>query len=294
MTIKKAVILAAGYATRVLPATKAMPKEMTPIADKPAIQYIAEELAASGVTDIILVLSRGKDVIMRHFDRSPEIEAILQKRNNPYYETVKAISEIANFACVYQKEMTGTATSLMCAKPFIGKGEPFITIYPDDIILGKTPAAKQVIEEFDRRGVGITAMREFPGEQIVKYGTLGLGERENTVYGGFTAKLTGMREKPPTEAEALSHYAIIGRMALPYKIFDLLDDVKPGAGGERYITDAMLTLVQSEGMYGVAYEGTHYDMGSKLGILKANAAVGLTHPETGAEYRRYLEELIKQ
>jgi len=292
--ITKAVVMAAGYGTRVLPAAKAIPKEMLNIADKPAIQYVAEELAAAGITDIILVLSRGKDVIMRHFDKTPDLESILEKRGNPYLSSVRAISNIANFACVYQKEMTGTCDSLAAAKPFIGRGEPFLAVYPDDVIAGAVPAAAQVIDEYEKRGAGVVAMQEFPGEQILKYGSLGIDYIENTPHGGAVYRVTGMKEKPPTEAEALSHYAIIGRMALPYKIFDLLDGVKPGAGGERYVTDAMDVLVHTDGMYGVAFSGTRYDMGNKLGILKANTEIGLAHPETGAEYRAYLTELLKK
>ena len=289
--ITKAVILAAGYGTRVLPMSKAIPKEMLPIWDKPAIQYVVEELSASGITDIIFVLSRGKTAIMEHFDRAPLLEQLLRSRNSAYYDEIcdgiERVSKLANFSCVYQTEMNGTVGALNAARPLI-HNEPFLVVYPDDVIMGEVPAAKQVLDVFDEfcgdTASGVTAMQAFPGEEILKYGSLGIGgavktwrdsgnASGNATGGnaeGFAAPITGMREKPPTLADALSEYAIIGRIALTYDIFPLLDGVKPGASGELYITDAMVKL----NMYGVAYTGERFDTGSKLGLYKANMRVG--------------------
>ncbi|GHU58963.1 UTP--glucose-1-phosphate uridylyltransferase [Clostridia bacterium] len=304
--ITKAVILAAGYGTRVLPMSKAIPKEMLPIWDKPAIQYVVEELAASGITDIIFVLSRGKTAIMEHFDRAPLLEQLLRSRKTAFYDEIcdgiERVSTLANFSCVYQTEMNGTVGALNAARPLI-HNEPFLVVFPDDVIMGEVPAAKQVLDVFDEfcganvpGGAGVTAMQAFPGEEILKYGSLGIGgkvktwrddsnaadgvARGNAALGdsnthgiteGFAAPITGMREKPPTLADALSEYAIIGRIALTYDIFPLLDGVKPGASGELYITDAMVKLST---MYGVAYTGERFDTGSKLGLYKANMYVG--------------------
>ena len=287
MKVRKAVILAAGLGTRVLPATKAMPKEMLTIVDKPAIQYIVEEVTGAGIEDVLIILSRGKSVVQDHFDRSPELERALQDSGKiEMYENVTRIAQLAHLKYVRQQEMKGTGDAVMYAKSFVGD-EPFVVIYGDDVIIGEDPATAQVCRAYEQYGKGVVAMKEVPTELVLKYCTLEVASRGGNIY-----DVTNMIEKPEPE-EIISNFAILGRCVLPARIFDILEEVPVGAGGEYQLTDAMKILAQTEGMLGVDFTGTRYDMGNKLGILKAVVEVGLTHPEVGAEFREYLKEFSK-
>ena len=288
MKVRKAVILAAGLGTRVLPATKAMPKEMLTIVDKPAIQYIVEEVTRAGIEDVLIILSRGKSVVQDHFDRSPELERALQDSGKgELYANVTRIAKLANLKYIRQQEMKGTGDAVMYAKSFVGD-EPFVVVYGDDVIIGDDPATAQVCRAYEKYGKGVVAMKEVPTELVLKYCTLDVKPKADNVY-----DVTDMIEKPRPE-EIISNFAILGRCVLPAKIFDILETVPVGAGGEYQLTDAMKILAQSEGMLGVDFTGRRYDMGNKLGILKAVVEVGLEHPEVGEGFREYLKEIAKE
>ena len=288
MKVRKAVILAAGLGTRVLPATKAMPKEMLTIVDKPAIQYIVEEVTEAGIEDVLIILSRGKSVVQDHFDRSPELERALQDSGKgELYANVTRIAKLANLKYIRQQEMKGTGDAVMYAKSFVGD-EPFVVVYGDDVIIGGDPATAQVCRAYEKYGKGVVAMKEVPTELVLKYCTLDVKVKADNVYDVFD-----MIEKPRPE-EIISNFAILGRCVLPAKIFDILEKVPVGAGGEYQLTDAMKILAQGEGMLGVDFTGRRYDMGNKLGILKAVVEVGLEHPEVGEGFREYLKEIAKE
>lgn len=285
--IRKAVIPAAGLGTRVLPASKAVPKEMLPIVDKPAIQYIVEEAAAAGITDILIITNRGKEVIEDHFDHSVELEAMLRSRGR--HDVCRLLEDVAHLANIYyvrQKETKGLGHAVLCARDFIGD-EPFAVLYGDDVIIGEDPAIAQLCRAYESYGKGVVGIKEVSEEAILRYSSLAvapLGER--------TFAVSDMVEKPKKE-EILSLYSILGRCVLPSEIFDILAVTPPGAGGELQLTDAMKALTLRDGMVGVDFTGKRYDMGNKLGILEANIEVGLRHPEIGAGLREYLLGLIK-
>ena len=288
MKVTKAVIPAAGFGTRVLPATKAMPKEMLTIVDKPAIQYIVEEAVASGITDICIVLSRGKGVVEDHFDASPELEQKLEASGKTeVLETVRAISKLANITYVRQPAPLGLGHAVNCAKSFVGK-DPFAVLYGDDVIMGDYPCCKQLVDQYEKYGLGCVCMKEVPFEQVTRYSSLKVENLENNVY-----KVTDMVEKPATPELAFSNFSILGRCVLPGEIFDILADLPRGAGGEYQLTDAMKILATTQGMIGVDFVGTRYDMGNKLGIMQASVETALKHPEIGEGFRAYLKELAK-
>ena len=287
MKVRKAVILAAGFGTRVLPATKSMPKEMLTIVDKPAIQYIVEEVSGAGIEDILIVLSRGKNVVEDHFDRSPDLERQLEKSGKTdFLEAVKKIPKLARIQFVRQQEMKGTGDAVKSARTFIGD-EPFVVLYGDDVIIGDDPATAQVCRAFEETGKGAVAMKEVPTELVMKYSSMKVNLLHDNVYG-----ISDMIEKPKPE-EMFSNFSILGRCVLPSKIFDILEKLPAGAGGEYQLTDAMKELARTDGMVGVDFTGTRYDMGSKLGILKAIVEVGLDHPEVGEGFREYLKEVCE-
>ena len=288
MKVTKAVIPAAGLGTRVLPATKAMPKEMLTIVDKPAIQYIVEEAVASGITDICIVLSRGKGVVEDHFDASPELEQKLEASGKTeVLETVRANSKLANITYVRQPAPLGLGHAVNCAKSFVGK-DPFAVLYGDDVIMGDYPCCKQLVDQYEKYGLGCVCMKEVPFEQVTRYSSLKVENLENNVY-----KVTDMVEKPATPELAFSNFSILGRCVLPGEIFDILADLPRGAGGEYQLTDAMKILATTQGMIGVDFVGTRYDMGNKLGIMQASVETALKHPEIGEGFRAYLKELAK-
>ena len=286
--IRKAVIPAAGLGTRVLPATKAMPKEMLPIVDKPAIQYIVEEAAASGIEDILIITNRGKGLLEDHFDRAPELEERLT--GNPQKEAVLkevvALSKLANIYYVRQKETKGLGHAVNCARSFV-QGEPFAVLYGDDVILGKDPVCGQLMRAYEEFGLGVVGVKEVTADAIRKYSSLKVEPLRDNYF-----RCTDMVEKP-APGEEFSLYSILGRCVLPPEIFDILDHTPPGAGGEIQLTDAMRALARRDGMTAVDFTGTRYDMGSKLGILQASVEVALDHPEIGEDFRAYLKELSR-
>ncbi len=286
--IRKAVIPAAGLGTRVLPATKAMPKEMLPIVDKPAIQYIVEEAAASGITDILIITNRGKGLLEDHIDRAPELEERLaaDPAKAPILRQVRDITRLANIWYVRQKETRGLGHAVNCARSFIGD-EPFAVLYGDDVIIGEDPACGQLIRAYEEYGLGVVGVKEVSPQAIRKYSSLKV---EPLAQGRF--RCTDMVEKP-APGEEFSLYSILGRCVLPPDIFDILDSTPPGAGGEIQLTDAMKALARREGMVAVDFTGRRYDMGSKLGVMQAGVEVALQHPEIGRDFRAYLKELAK-
>lgn len=288
MKITKAVIPAAGLGTRVLPATKSMPKEMFPIVDKPAIQYIVEEAVKAGITDILIITNRGKGVIEDHFDRSPELETALDKpEKQEILETVKSISSLANITFIRQIETKGLGHAILRAKNFVGD-EPFAVMFGDDVIIGESPAIGELIDAYGEFGKGVVGVKLVPESEIHKYGSLKVENLHDNVY-----KCTDMVEKPQTPEEVLSCYSILGRCVLPPEIFEILENTKPGKGGEIQLTDAMREIAVTEGMTAVEYTGTRYDMGNKLGILQASVEVGVNHPEIGEGLKAYLKEFVK-
>ena len=288
MKVTKAVIPAAGLGTRVLPATKSMPKEMLTIVDKPAIQYIVEEAVNSGITDILIITNRGKGVIEDHFDRSPELEErLLQSGKKDVYEQVVSISKLANICFVRQKETKGLGHAVSCAKSFVGN-EPFAVLFGDDVIIGEDPACGQLIRAYEQYGKAVVGIKEVSADAISKYSSLKVDKLSDRIY-----NCTDMVEKPKTPEEVLSLYSILGRCVLTPDIFDILDNTAPGAGGEIQLTDAMKVLAQTVGITGVDFTGKRYDMGDKLGILQATVEIALQNPVLGENFKNYLKELSK-
>ena len=285
MKITKAVIPAAGLGTRVLPATKALPKEMLPIVDKPAIQYIVEEAAASGITDILIITNRGKELIENHFDRCPELEQRLLHNNKiDAFDEVVNISKLANIYFLRQKETLGLGHAVSCARSFVGN-EPFAVLYGDDVIIGEDPACAQLIRAYNEFGRAVLGINKVSREDISKYSSLKVENIRDNIF-----SCTDMVEKP-SENEILSLYSVLGRCILTPDIFDILDKVKPGVGGEIQLTDAMKILANTVGMTAVEFTGTRYDMGNKLGIMKACVEVALKHPEIGVNFKNYLKSI---
>ncbi len=288
MKIRKAVIPAAGLGTRILPASKACPKEMLPIVDKPAIQYIVEEAVKAGITDILIITNRGKGVIEDHFDHAYELEDTLIKRGKADIaaEVAKSAS-LANIFYIRQKETRGLGDAVLKAREFIGN-EPFAVLYGDDVIIGEDPCIGQLIRAYEEFGKGVVGIKEVSEEAIKKYSSMKLEPLKDNLY-----EISDMVEKPQTDEERFSLYSILGRCILTPDIFDILEETPLGAGGELQLTDAMKTKARADGMIGVDFTGKRYDMGNKFGILEANIEVGLNHPEIKDELRAYLKELAK-
>ena len=287
MKIRKAIIPAAGLGTRVLPASKALPKEMLPIVDKPAIQYIVEEAVKAGITDILIITNRGKGVIEDHFDHSIELENMLEKRGNTQMlETLRQTAHLANIYYIRQKVTRGLGDAVLRAKEFVGN-EPFAVLYGDDVIIGEIPAIGELCDAYEKYGKSVVGIKEVPDELVVKYCSLKVEKAEDKIY-----HVSDMIEKPAL-SEKFSNYSILGRCVLDSEIFDILENTPLGVGGELQLTDAMRVLAQKYGMTGVDFSGVRYDMGNKIGILKANIEVGLKHPEVSEELKEYLKELAK-
>ena len=288
MKVTKAVIPAAGLGTRVLPATKSMPKEMLPIVDKPAIQYIVEEAVKSGIQDICIIISRGKTLIEDHFDRAPELEnRLLNSGKLEMYDEILGIANLANITYIRQKETLGLGHAIMCAKSFIGN-EPFAILYGDDVIIGDNPVCGQLIKAYEEFGLGCVGIKEVDPDSIHKYSSMKVDLFHDNLY-----KITDMIEKPETKEDVFSLFSILGRCVLPPEIFQILETIPKGAGGEYQITDAMKVLARTKGIVGVDFIGKRYDMGSKIGILEAIVETGVKHNEIGDEFKAYLKEFCK-
>ena len=287
--VRKAVIPAAGLGTRVLPASKAMPKEMLPIVDKPAIQYIVEEAVASGITDILIITNRGKGDIENHFDRAPELEErLLAAGRQEAYDQVVGLTKMANICFVRQKETKGLGHAVSCARSFVGD-EPFAILFGDDVILGEKPVTAQLCEAYEKYGLGVVGTNEMLPEVVMRGSSLKLEplEGETNVY-----KCTDLVEKVGRVEDLLSNYTILGRCVCPPEIFDILDSIPPGAGNEIQLTDALAQLAKTSGLTAVDFVGKRYDMCNKLGILQATVDVALTHPEVSEGFKAYLKEVV--
>lgn len=287
MKIKKAIIPAAGLGTRVLPASKSCPKEMLPIVDKPAIQYIVEEAVASGIRDILIITNRGKEIIEDHFDHSVELENILKARGRE--DTLKELNDLANMANIYylrQKETRGLGDAVLRAREFVGN-EPFAVLYGDDVIIGETPTTSELLEAYEKYGKSVVGIKEVPDQAICKYCSLAVEKLDDKTYA-----VSDMIEKPQPH-EKLSNFSILGRCVLESEIFDILERTPLGVGNELQLTDAMREIATTKGMIGVDFSGTRYDMGNKFGVLKANIEVGLTHPEISTELKAYIKQIAK-
>ncbi len=287
MKVTKAVIPAAGLGTRVLPATKSVPKEMLPIVDRPAIHYIVEEAVRAGITDILIITSRGKSSVEDYFDRAPELEErLLASGKEELYRQITEVTQMANIQYVRQQEAKGLGHAVLCAKSFVGS-DPFAVLYGDDVIISPPdqPAIGQLCAAYDRYGLGVVGIKEVTAQQILRYSSLAVEPLEDRIF-----RVTDMVEKP-TPDKVLSLYSILGRCVLPAEVFSILENTPPGAGGELQLTDAMRTITHTRGMTGVDYVGKRYDMGNKLGVLEAIVEVGLAHSEIGEGFRDYLRGL---
>lgn len=291
MKVRKAIIPAAGLGTRVLPASKAVPKEMLNIVDKPAIQYIVEEAAAAGIEDILIITNRGKGAIEDHFDHSFELEANL--KNNPkkkaLYDDVLACSNIANIYFLRQKETKGLGHAIMCAKSFVGD-EPVAILYGDDVIINNEyPVIKQLTDIYEETGKGVVGVKEVPRKDVPKYCTLDVTHHDDKPE---VMDVHNIIEKP-TEDQIISCYSILGRVVAPPKIFDYLaeDLANTPEGEELYFTDTLTRLGKEGDLLALDFDGIRYDMGNKLGIMKANCEVALDHKEIGEDFKAYIKEL---
>jgi len=283
--VRKAVFPAAGLGTRFLPATKASPKEMLPLVDKPLIQYVVEEAVASGIESVIIVTGRGKAAIEDHFDVSFELEKLLEERGKEAeLKAMRAISEMARVSYVRQQEALGLGHAVLQARELVGD-EPFAVMLSDDIIDAETPALKQLLDVYEKYDAPVVAVFQVEGEAISRFGVIDGEEVEDGVY-----KIRDMVEKPAF-SEAPSDLAIIGRYVLTPDIFEEIEKTTPGAIGEIQITDAMRSLMKKRPFYAVRFKGTRYDAGDKLGFLIATVEFGLKHEELAPEFREYLRTL---
>lgn len=284
--VRKAIIPAAGLGTRFLPATKSQPKEMLPIVDKPTLQYIIEEAVNSGIEEILIVTGRSKKSIEDHFDRSIELELELEQKGK--LDMLKIVQDISNMVDIYfirQKEPKGLGHAIYCAKSFVGD-EPFAVLLGDDIVDSDKPCLKQLIGAYDEYNTSILGVQEVAKENTDKYGILDVKHIEDRVY-----KVNDMVEKPKVE-EAPSNIAILGRYIITPAIFEILANQKPGKGGEIQLTDALKTLGEHEAIYAYNFEGKRYDVGDKLGFLKATVDYALKRPELKSDFIEFLKEKV--
>ena len=286
--IRKAIIPAAGLGTRFLPATKAQPKEMLPIVDKPTIQYIIEEAVASGIEEILIITGRSKKCIEDHFDKSVELELELEKSGKEeMLKMVREISDMVDIHFIRQKEPRGLGHAISCAKTFVGN-EPFAVLLGDDIVYNEgRPCLKQLIDCYDEYKTSVLGVQTVEAKDVNKYGIVNGIHIEDRVY-----KVKGLVEKPAVE-EAPSNVAILGRYIITPQIFKILEETKPGKGGEIQLTDALLNLISEEAMYAYDFEGTRYDVGDKLGFLKATVEYALRREDLRDGFIEYLNTLKK-
>jgi len=282
MKVKKAIIPAAGLGTRFLPATKAQPKEMLPIVDKPTIQYIIEEAVASGIEEILIITGRNKKCIEDHFDKSIELELELEKAGKEdLLELVRGISDMVDIHYIRQKEPRGLGHAIYCAKTFVGN-EPFAVLLGDDVVDSEVPCLKQLIDCFGEYKTTILGVQTVEKENVSKYGIIDGIHIEDKVY-----KVKDLVEKPSME-EAPSNVAILGRYIITPEIFNILGNTEPGKGGEIQLTDALKTLISKEAMYAYNFDGKRYDVGDKLGFLEATIEFALKKEELREDFIKYL------
>lgn len=288
MKVRKAIIPAAGLGTRFLPATKAQPKEMLPIVDKPTLQYIIEEAVESGIDEILIITGRNKKSIEDHFDRSVELELELETKGKlDLLEEVRQISNMVNIHYIRQKDPKGLGHAIHCAKIFIGN-EPFAVLLGDDIVDAEKPCLKQMIEVYDEYKTTILGVQEVPREDVSKYGIIKGKYIEERIY-----KVKGLVEKPATE-DAPSNIAILGRYIISPAIFEILEHTQPGKNGEIQLTDALKELAQREAMYAYQFEGRRYDVGDKQGFLEATIDFALKRENLRPGLLEYMKKIVEQ
>jgi UTP--glucose-1-phosphate uridylyltransferase len=285
MKVKKAIIPAAGLGTRFLPATKAQPKEMLPIVDKPAIQYIVEEAIASGIEDILIITGRNKRAIEDHFDTSVELEAFLKEKGK--FELLSMVQDISkvNIHYIRQKEPKGLGHAIYCASSFVGN-EPFAVMLGDDIIDSEIPCIKQLMDIYEIQNSTVLGVQEVALEAVKNYGIVKPGSQNGSIY-----RVEDLVEKPQI-GQAPSRLAILGRYIIEPEIFDILEQTRPGAGGEIQLTDALKILAVRKAMYAYIFNGMRYDVGDKLGYLKATVEFGLKHKDLHDDFLTYLKTFV--
>ena len=285
--VRKAVIPAAGFGTRFLPATKAQPKEMIPIVDKPTIQYNVEELIAAGIEEILIITSRNKGSIIDHFDYSPELESALEsKGKDELLEISKNISEMVDIHFIRQKEAKGLGHAILYAKTFVGD-EPFAVLLGDDVVYSEKPCIGQLIEVYNKYEASVLGVQQVEDADVSKYGII-----EGEIIDDRTYAVQGMIEKPTLE-EAPTNVAILGRYVLTPEIFDVLENTGKGKGGEIQLTDAILKLGDTQKIYAYDFNGRRYDAGNKLGFMQASVEYALRHPEIKDDFKAYLKVLAE-
>jgi UTP--glucose-1-phosphate uridylyltransferase len=288
--VRKAVLPVAGLGTRFLPATKAMPKEMLPVVDKPLIQYAVEECIASGIENIIFVTGRRKNAIEDHFDSAPELERFLEERGKPQQaQMVREISGGLHFSYTRQSEALGLGHAVLCARELVGD-EPFAVLLGDVIMDGLVPATRTLVEIYEATGLGAIAVEEVPRESVHLYGIIDATPANDPRWSGSLLRVKDLVEKPAAD-KAPSNLGVTGRYVLPPEIFEYLEQTAPGAGGEIQLTDGLRTLAQRQGLYATIYQGKTHDAGDKLGFLKATVEIALKNPKFGADFRAYLRNL---
>ncbi|MCF7668945.1 MAG: UTP--glucose-1-phosphate uridylyltransferase GalU [Verrucomicrobia bacterium] len=283
--IKKAVIPAAGFGTRFLPAAKSQPKEMLPIVDTPTIQYVVEEAVNAGITDILMVIGKGKRAIEEHFDRNLELEKELRDKGRlEILETIQRISSMANVHFIWQKELKGLGDAVSYAKYHVGN-EPFLVLLGDTLIDSPAPITKRLLETFERYNESVVALEEVDPDKVSRYGVIGGRPIADGLF-----LIEQLIEKPAT-ADAPSNLVIAARYAFTPRIFDYLEKTPPGKNGEIQLTDAMQLMLKDTAMYGLKFEGTRYDIGNKLDFLKTNVVYGLTRDDIGEDFRAFIKEI---
>jgi len=286
--VRKAVILAAGYGTRFLPATKAIPKEMLPLVDKPAIQCVVEEAVRAGLDQIVMVTAVNKRAVEDHFDRLTDLEMFLEEKGSRQQaEEMRRLAEVADIVFVRQKERRGIGDAVMRARQVIGD-EPFALFFPDDIIESDVPAIGQLMDVHDRYGGSVVAVERLPREELPHYGVIEPKELEERVY-----QVMGIVEKPPA-AEAKSDLGMVGRLVLTPDIFPIIERTPPGANGEIQLTDSLGLLSEVDSLYACRFAGERFDIGRPIGFLKANLSMALRRPDLAAELVPYLQELLSR
>lgn len=288
--VRKAVLPVAGLGTRFLPATKAMPKEMLPVVDKPLIQYAVEECIASGIENIIFVTGRRKNAIEDHFDFAPELERFLEERGKPQLaQMVREISGGLRFSYTRQSEALGLGHAVLTARDLVGN-EPFAVLLGDVIMDGPAPATRTLVEIFEATGMGAIDVEKMPRERLHHYGIIDAAPANDSRWGERLLRVRDLVEKP-TADQAPSDFGVTGRYVLPPVVFDYLAQTKPGAGGEIQLTDALRMLAKNDGLWAYVYEGKPHDAGDKLGFLKATVEIALKNSQFGDEFRDYLKGL---
>jgi UTP--glucose-1-phosphate uridylyltransferase len=288
--VRKAVFPAAGLGTRFLPATKAMPKEMLPLVDKPLIQYGVEEAIHSGIQNIIIVTGRGKTAIEDHFDVSFELEHLLESRGKKEtLAAIRSVSDLINVSYIRQKEALGLGHAVLRAKELVGE-EPFATILSDDVIDAETPALRQLLDVYEFYGASVVALMEVPRENISAYGVVDAEPISDAGGAGRLYRIRNLVEKPKAE-DAPSNLAIIGRYILTPEVFHSLETIEPGSGGEIQLTDGLKHVLRNRPIYGFRFDGNRYDAGDKLGFLKATVEFALKRYDLGHDFREYLKTM---